>query len=63
MNMKKILSIIIGLWSLNGMAQQNPGCLVPSTPSQAPDYYCTWNLQGFASGHTFGAGSNDFRAD
>ena len=47
--MKKILSIIIGLWSLNGLAQQNPGCLVPSTPSLAPDYYCTWNLQGFAS--------------
>ena len=61
--MKKILSIIIGLWSLNGLAQQNPGCLVPSTPSLAPDYYCTWNLQGFASSHTFGAGSNDFRAE
>lgn len=45
------------------LAQQNPGSLVPATPSQAPDYYCTWNLQGFVTGHTFGRGSNDFRAE
>ena len=63
MNMKNLLPLIVGLWSVQGMAQLNPGSLVPTTPSQAPDYYCTWNLQGFASGHTFGAGSNDFRAE
>lgn len=45
------------------LAQQNPGSLVPATPSKAPDYYCTWNLQGFVTGHTFGRGSNDFRAE
>ncbi|MDE6424309.1 MAG: hypothetical protein K2K95_12945 [Muribaculaceae bacterium] len=61
--MRKIFSVIIWLSGLQVMAQQNPGCLVPSTPSQAPDYYCTWNLQGFVSGHTFGPGSNDFRAE
>ena len=24
-----------------------PGSLVPDTPSNAPDYMCTWNIQGF----------------
>lgn len=48
---------------LSCFAQQNPGSLVPITPSQAPDYYCTWNLQGFVTSHTFGRGSNDFRAE
>lgn len=48
---------------LPSVAQENPGSLVPTTPSQAPDYYCTWNLQGFVASHTFGAGSNDSRAE
>ena len=26
---------------------QTPGSLVPSTPSKAPDYFCTWNIQGY----------------
>ena len=26
--------------------------LVPDTPNTAPDYFCTWNLQGFACGYT-----------
>jgi len=26
--------------------------LVPDTPSTAPDYYCTWNTQGFACSYT-----------
>lgn len=25
----------------------SPGSLVPDTPSNAPDYMCTWNIQGF----------------
>lgn len=29
--------------------------LVPDTPSTAPDYFCTWNLQGFVSNYS---GSN-----
>ena len=32
--------------------------LVPETPSQAPDYMCTWNLQGYAVSYT---GSNNLR--
>ena len=23
--------------------------LVPDMPSQAPDYFCTWNLQGYVA--------------
>ena len=26
--------------------------LVPDTPSTAPDYFCTWNVQGFACGYS-----------
>ena len=26
--------------------------LVPDTPSTAPDYFCTWNVQGFACSYT-----------
>lgn len=61
--MKNILIFILLALGLPCFAQQNPGSLVPITPSQAPDYYCTWNLQGFVTSHTFGRGSNDFRAE
>ncbi len=37
--------------------------LVPATPSTAPDYYCTWNLQGYVTGHVGGRGSNDVRIE
>ncbi|MBD5234364.1 MAG: hypothetical protein HDS65_09345 [Bacteroidales bacterium] len=61
--MKKALILTSLALSLQCMAQSNPGCLVPDTPSQAPDYYCTWNLQGYVTGNCFGPGSNDFRAE
>ena len=35
-----------------------PGSLVPDTPSNAPDYMCTWNIQGFVHDQ---AGSERFR--
>ena len=37
--------------------------LVPATPSAAPDYYCTWNLQGYVCSYGAGAGSNDLRIE
>jgi hypothetical protein len=41
-------------------AQKQPiESLVPSTPSKAPDYFCTWNIQGYATGYN---GSEKFRA-
>ena len=61
--MKNILTLVLLALSLPSIAQNNPGNLVPTTPSQAPDYYCTWNLQGFVTSHSFGRGSNDFRAE
>lgn len=45
------------------MAQDNPGSLVPTTRSTAPDYYCTWNLQGFVTSYAGGSGSNDLRME
>ncbi len=61
--MKKILTLVLLTSVYLCVAQNNPGSLVPATPSQAPDYYCTWNLQGFVTSHSFGPGSNDFRAE
>ncbi|MDE7436902.1 MAG: hypothetical protein K2M93_00305 [Muribaculaceae bacterium] len=61
--MKNLAIFTLLSLGLSCAAQNNPGSLVPTTPSEAPDYYCTWNLQGFVAGHTFGAGSNDFRAE
>ena len=43
--------------------QKSPGSLVPSKPSTAPDYYCTWNLQGYVCSYGAGAGSNDLRIE
>ncbi len=37
--------------------------LVPPTPSAAPDYYCTWNLQGYVCSYQNGSGSNDLRVE
>lgn len=42
---------------------QAPASLVPATPSAAPDYYCTWNLQGYVCSYGAGAGSNDLRLE
>lgn len=45
------------------LAQKQPASLVPTTPSKVPDYYCTWNLQGFVTGYLSGSGSNDLRVE
>ena len=42
---------------------QRVSSLVPSQPSMAPDYYCTWNLQGYVTNYGSGAGSNDLRIE
>lgn len=45
---KSILTILASLLSLSSMvAQPLPTSLIPSEPSKAPDYFCTWNIQGF----------------
>ena len=59
--MKKcLLTLAVCCTSLLGMAQQKEiPSLVPSTPSKAPDYFCTWNLQGYVSGYR---NSEEYRA-
>lgn len=42
-------------------ALANPD-LVPRRPSKAPDYFCTWNVQGYACGYT-GAPATRARLD
>ena len=49
--------------SLIAATAQPPASLVPATPSAAPDYYCTWNLQGYVCSYGVGAGSNDLRLE
>lgn len=47
---KKVLitlaSLLVGL---SANATKLPKSLVPSTPSKAVDYFCTWNVQGYAN--------------
>lgn len=57
-----ILCLGISLFSPAANSQAVPQSLVPSEPNTAPDYYCTWNLQGYVCSYGFGAGSNDLRA-
>ena len=50
-NMRKMIlaaaSAAIFLASGCSDSVNDPGSLVPDTPSNAPDYMCTWNIQGF----------------
>lgn len=47
MRKKIITTFLCGLSLMAFSQQQNIGSLVPSTPSKAPDYFCTWNLQAY----------------
>ncbi|MBO5872199.1 MAG: hypothetical protein J6Q75_06125, partial [Bacteroidaceae bacterium] len=48
MNHRIISVICLGLstWA-NFVFAQKLESLVPTTPSSAPDYFCTWNIQGY----------------
>ena len=61
----KRLSLIAASLLLSAVAvmAQRPSCLVPDKPSTSPDYYCTWNLQGYVCSYGAGAGSNDLRLE
>lgn len=52
MNLKNyfILSPILGFF-LAGCSAPQPVSLVPATPSSAPDYFCTWNIQGYIASY------------
>jgi len=50
--MKLALSLSTSLLLLPAVLQAAEPCLVPDTPSTVPDYFCTWNVQGFACSYT-----------
>jgi hypothetical protein len=56
--MKRLFSTIIFFltFSIHGISQ-NTNSLVPTKPSNAPDYFCTWNIQGFVCSFESSAGS------
>ncbi len=46
--------IILGLtclFSLESYGQKKQASLIPNKASQAPDYFCTWNLQGYVANY------------
>ena len=50
MNLKTIITAL-GCGIALFVSAQNKHSLVPDTPSKAPDYFCTWNLQGYLVSH------------
>lgn len=60
MNRFSKFSSLICIGVLAGCVSQPelPLNLVPSTPSKAPDYFCTWNLQGYVCSNS---SNEDFR--
>lgn len=53
--MKKqlILTALSCLFAVEGYNQRKPASsMVPAKPSLAPDYLCTWNIQGYVASYT-----------
>ena len=66
----KTITLVLKGWNiaekqvrLKSPQHPRPLSLVPTTSSTAPDYYCTWNLQGYVCSYGAGAGSNDLRIE
>lgn len=52
MNLKKYsILYLISSFLLAGCSDPQPDSLVPDTPSSAPDYFCTWNIQGYIASY------------
>jgi hypothetical protein len=49
MNLFSFLGVSLIL--LSSCAQTEPGSLVPQAPGNAPDYFCTWNVQGYVESY------------
>ena len=45
--MNHFLSSVLLLMLTTNIFSQSKSSLVPDKPSKAPDYFCTWNIQGF----------------
>ncbi len=50
---------LTGCMLMEAMCVLKPLSLVPDIPTTAPDYFCTWNVQGYQSNY---AGSSEMRA-
>lgn len=51
-NMEKHLNLALILaLPFAGCSASQPESLVPDTPSSAPDYFCTWNIQGYIASY------------
>ena len=48
---KLVLILFYNLFSLACYSQKKAGSLVPDQPSLAPDYFCTWNIQGYVTNY------------
>lgn len=59
--MKKLVCVLLFFTVIcaSAFCQEKPVSLVPDTPTKAPDYFCTWNVQGYQTRYT---GSNNMRA-
>ncbi|TDW48149.1 hypothetical protein EV144_104436 [Flavobacterium sp. 270] len=55
--MNQFLSSILLLMFATNSFSQNAVSLVPKTPSKAPDYFCTWNIQGYVCNFKSTAGN------
>src|SRR5690606_29347194 len=49
MKIKLLLPLLSSLFFSTAYSQEKPASLVPKRPSQAPDYFCTWNVQGYVT--------------
>lgn len=51
MRTRTVLHLCLGMIALASCTGKLTS-LVPDTPSKAPDYFCTWNTQGYAVSYT-----------
>jgi len=63
MNIRLVLTIVMAAF----LGARNAGAaepsLVPDTPSTAPDYFCTWNVQGFACSYAGASAQADMMVE
>ena len=56
--------LTLTLWlSITAALSAAEPSLVPNTPSTAPDYFCTWNVQGYASSYSGASNQADMMVE
>ncbi|MES2808012.1 MAG: hypothetical protein V4619_05280 [Bacteroidota bacterium] len=51
MKIKSITLTFCCFCAFSGYAQKKANSLIPAQPSLAPDYFCTWNVQGYVTSY------------